>query len=70
MPIGLNPRDVKLYARYSQFALEMVAPIFLGIGLDLWLSTTPWLTLVGVGLSLLVMILRLNRLLHLEERPK
>jgi F0F1-type ATP synthase assembly protein I len=35
----------------SQVGLEMVAPIGLGVGLDLWLGSLPWLSIVGVLLG-------------------
>lgn len=36
----------------SQVGLEMVVPIALGVGLDRWLGTVPWLMVAGVFLGL------------------
>jgi F0F1-type ATP synthase assembly protein I len=48
-----NRPDPSRYLVISQVGLEMVAPIVLGVFLDHWLDTTPWLTIVGavVGLA-------------------
>jgi F0F1-type ATP synthase assembly protein I len=52
----------------SQVGLEMVVPIVLGILLDRWLGTVPWLLVAGVliglfgGLAHMMMILnRMDR---------
>jgi hypothetical protein len=45
-----RPRGVQEFGWYvtlSQIGFEMVAPIFLGWGLDVWLGTQPWLTVAG-----------------------
>jgi F0F1-type ATP synthase assembly protein I len=47
-----NPRDYGYLIAISQVGFEMVVPIGLGVGLDLWLHTLPWLTIVGVLLGL------------------
>lgn len=36
----------------SQIGIEMVVPIALGVGLDQWLGTVPWLMIAGVFLGL------------------
>lgn len=36
----------------GQVGLEMVVPIALGVGLDRWLGTVPWLMVGGVVLGL------------------
>jgi F0F1-type ATP synthase assembly protein I len=52
----------------SQVGLEMVAPIGLGVGLDVWLGTLPWISIVGVllgffgGMShLMVLVNRMDK---------
>lgn len=40
-----------MYATVTQVGFEMVGPMVLGIALDYWLRTLPWLTLGGVFLG-------------------
>ena len=50
----------------AQIGLEMVAPIILGMVLDNWLETTPWLTMLGAVVGLVGGI---YHLLLLRNRP-
>ncbi len=71
MPLGLKPDDYRVYARYSQLGLELVAPILLGLGVDYWLGTSPWGVVIGAVLSLVYMIFRLQRLnQELDASPR
>jgi F0F1-type ATP synthase assembly protein I len=45
---GPEERRYGLYLALGQAGMEMVAPVVLGVLLDRWLATTPWLTVVGV----------------------
>lgn len=50
-----DPRSRKLFPRLmaiSQVGLEMAAPALVGLLLDRWLGTTPWLVVVGAVLGL------------------
>ena len=47
-----EPREMGYLLAISQVGLEMVVPIGLGVGLDLWLGTMPWITVAGVLLGL------------------
>jgi len=59
-----KPRELGYLLAISQIGFEMVVPIILGIVVDQWLGTIPWLMLVGVvlglfgGLAHLVLLLR------------
>lgn len=68
MPLGMSPDDMKVYARYSQLGMEMVAPILLGLGLDWWLKTQPWGVVGGAALSLVYMVFRLRGLMNELDR--
>src|SRR2546428_31253 len=46
-PGGQDPRKFGLAVMLGQAGLEMVAPIALGVLLDRWLNTMPWLTVPG-----------------------
>jgi F0F1-type ATP synthase assembly protein I len=54
-----DPRDVRRYMSLSQVGLEMVAPIGLGLGLDLWLGWLPWGVIVGAVLGFSVGMIHL-----------
>jgi hypothetical protein len=57
-----SPSDQREFSRLmalSQVGLEMVAPIGVGLGLDLWLGWLPWATLVGVVLGLTFSLMHL-----------
>ena len=46
-----NPREMGYMLAISQIGLEMVAPIALGVAIDFWIGTLPWLTIAGVFLG-------------------
>jgi F0F1-type ATP synthase assembly protein I len=47
-----SPVETGYLLALSQVGVEMVVPIGLGVGLDVWLGTLPWITVVGVLLGL------------------
>ena len=54
-----DPRDVRRYMSLSQVGLEMVAPIGLGLALDLLLGWLPWGVIVGAVLGFSVGLIHL-----------
>jgi F0F1-type ATP synthase assembly protein I len=44
---GADERRFGLYLTLGQAGMEMVAPLGLGVLLDHWLGTRPWLTVIG-----------------------
>lgn len=38
-------------AQISQIGMEMAVPVGLGVGLDFWLKTMPWFTIIGTILG-------------------
>ncbi len=62
-----DPRDLRRYFAYSQVGMEMVAPIVLGLLLDLWLHWLPWGVVVGAALGLSVGLIHLIHLVNKEN---
>ena len=54
-----DPRDVRRYMSLSQVGLEMVAPIGLGLALDLLLGWLPWGVIVGAVMGFSVGLIHL-----------
>ena len=38
-------------AQVSQIGMEMAVPVGLGVGVDFWLGTMPWFTIIGALLG-------------------
>lgn len=59
-----TPREMGYYASLAQTGVEMVLPAVGGYYLDVWLGTTPWITIVAAvigfaaGLTHMIVILR------------
>jgi F0F1-type ATP synthase assembly protein I len=59
-----TPREMGYYVALAQTGLEMVLPAAGGYFLDVWLGTTPWITIVAAvfgfaaGLTHMVLLLR------------
>ncbi len=49
---GPKPREMGYLIAIGQVGLEMVVPIGLGVALDVWLKTLPWITVAAVVLGL------------------
>jgi F0F1-type ATP synthase assembly protein I len=62
-----DSRDMRRYFAYSQIGLEMVAPIVVGLLLDLWLHCLPWGVLTGVVLGLSVGMVHLVYLVNKDD---
>lgn len=39
------------YYQLSQIGMEMAVPVGVGVGLDYWLGTMPWCTIIGALLG-------------------
>lgn len=67
-----SPRQIGLYFALAQVGFEMVVPIILGIFLDDWWGTSPWMVILGaiVGLAggLWHLVALLNRI-NKEDPP-
>lgn len=61
-------REANLYLAISQVGLEMVAPIGVGLALDFWLGTIPWITVGGVFLGFFGGIAHLLKLVNRLDR--
>lgn len=68
-----RPKRAIEYGRYfalGQVGLEMVAPLVVGVLLDSWWGTSPWLAVVGAGVGLVGGLLHLVLYLNAAERRK
>jgi F0F1-type ATP synthase assembly protein I len=63
-------RSVAYLLAIGQVGIEMVVPIALGVLLDRWLQTTPWLMVLGVLVGLLVGWVQLAALLRRLDRTE
>jgi len=54
----------------SQVGLEMVVPIVIGVFLDRWLGTAPWIMVVGVLLGFFGGIAHLIAIVQRMDRSK
>lgn len=61
-------REMGYVLALSQVGLEMVAPIAIGVGLDVWLGSMPWITIGGVGLGLVGGLVHLLAILNRMDR--
>jgi F0F1-type ATP synthase assembly protein I len=58
----LNPREMGRYVAMAQVGMEMVAPVGLGLLLDYYFGTMPWITVIGAVLGLVGGLAHLVRL--------
>jgi F0F1-type ATP synthase assembly protein I len=66
-----RPQETKVWALYAsigQIGLEMVLPIALGLLIDYWLGTLPWIGVVGVFVGFIGGFLHLLNLLKKIDR--
>ena len=66
-------RQMGTYLSLGQVGFEMVVPIILGVLLDRWLGTVPWLFVAGVILGFvggLIHLIRLVNKLNGEDSSK
>ena len=50
-PTDKDFRLMAKVAQISQIGMEMAVPVGIGIGLDFWLKTMPWFTIIGAILG-------------------
>lgn len=53
------------YYQLSQIGMEMAVPVGVGVGLDYWLGTMPWCTIIGALLGPTLGFIHLMSLLNL-----
>lgn len=49
-----NDKEFRMMAKVaqiSQIGMEMAVPVGIGVGVDFWLKTMPWFTIVGAILG-------------------
>jgi len=71
--VDTRPKRILELGRYlalGQVGLEMVAPLVLGVLLDRWWGTSPWLAVTGAVLGFAGGLLHLVTLLQVFERNK
>ena len=72
-PDPKESRELGRYFALSQVGVEMVVPIIVGLLLDQWLGTVPWLMLGGIVLGLvgglIHMLLILKKLDRSDSGP-
>lgn len=64
----LDPSNQKAFSRYmamSQAGLEMVVPIGIGVGVDLYFHIAPWGAVIGAALGF---TLGLTHLIYLSQQ--
>jgi ATP synthase protein I len=65
MPQEPTPRELGYYFALAQVGLEMVLPATIGVFLDQWLNTIPWITIIlaifGFAGGLFHLVSLLNR---------
>lgn len=64
-----QPTDVEIsklarIAQISQIGIEMAIPAGLGVGIDYWLGTMPWFTILGAILGPILGFIHLLALLR------
>jgi F0F1-type ATP synthase assembly protein I len=51
LPTDKDFRLMAKVAQISQIGIEMAVPVGIGIGVDFWLNSMPWFTIVGAILG-------------------
>jgi F0F1-type ATP synthase assembly protein I len=70
MPEEPKPENLgKLYA-LSQIGLEMVAPVAVGVGLDLYLGWGPWASICGAVIGLVGGMMHLIAIVNRRSTEK
>jgi F0F1-type ATP synthase assembly protein I len=54
----------------GQVGMEMVVPIGLGVALDFWWGSLPWLTVSGAVFGFTVGLVHLVRLMNQQDRDE
>jgi F0F1-type ATP synthase assembly protein I len=68
-----NDKDFRLMAKVaqiSQIGMEMAVPVGVGVGVDFWLNTLPWFTIVGAILGPTLGFIHLLALIRPSSQDK
>ena len=57
-------------AQISQIGIEMAVPVGIGIGIDFWLKTLPWLTILGAIVGPTLGFIHLLSLIKPQNKSK
>jgi F0F1-type ATP synthase assembly protein I len=64
-----NRNDLNRYLAYSQVGLEIVAPVGLGVLIDLHYNILPWATTIGAVLGFVGGLYHLVKISNADNRP-
>jgi hypothetical protein len=67
MPQNDEWRRLRRIAQIGQIGMEMSVPVALGLALDYWLGTLPWLTVSGAVLGPVMAFLHLQAILRTSD---
>jgi hypothetical protein len=65
-----DARETGFYFALAQVGLEMVAPMLVGLGIDYFLGSMPWATVIGFGLGTVGGMLHLILMVRQHEAEK
>ncbi len=65
-----TPRELGHYGALAQIGLEMVLPAVLGVYLDQWLDTVPWVTVVLAVAGFTAGLMHLLAILNKKEKER
>lgn len=69
-PTDKDFRLMAKVAQISQIGMEMAVPVGLGIGVDYWLKTLPWFTIVGALLGPTLGFIHLLSLIRPDKKDE
>lgn len=63
-----DPRELGYYLALAQVGIEMVMPTVVGLGLDVYFGTVPWLTILAAVLGFAGGLFHLVQMLRAHDR--
>jgi F0F1-type ATP synthase assembly protein I len=63
-------KDIGYYYALAQVGLEMVTPLLIGVGLDYYFGTKPWITVTGTVLGFVGGFVHLVMMINRHEAEK
>lgn len=69
-PTDKDFRLMAKVAQISQIGIEMAVPVGIGIGVDFWLKSMPWFTIIGAILGPTLGFLHLLALINPPSKDK